>query len=221
MSLVTLAGDAVLSGTVTRPLAGAWLARLEVDTVAEPLGPMTLSLGGTLLVGTISQASVYAKRVQCVLVGGAGGLATVLPATFYRGVTLRTALSATLTAAGETLSTTSDAAVTGHALNAWARPQGTTAQCLDSLVAKVPGSTWRVLADGTVWVGRIAWPTKTLTFEALSETLAENGLDLRAELGTADFSLDAGSSLLGRKVKRVLHTITPETIRTEVTYVPT
>ncbi len=219
MSLVTLQGDAVLSGTVARPLSGAWVARLEVDTVAEPLGPMTLSLAGTLLAGTISQASVFASRVRCVLVGGAGGLATVLPAKFYRSVTLRTVIVDTLIAAGERFSATSDPAVYGQALPAWARTAGTTAQALDALVAKVPGASWRVLADGSIWVGRVAWAAKSLTFETLSETLAENGIDLRAEIATADLSLDAGVSLLGRRVKRVHHVVTSGSVRTEVTYV--
>jgi hypothetical protein len=216
VSLISLQGDPVLSGTVTRPLTGAWTATLEVETAVEPLGAMTLDLAGTSLVGTIVRASVFRERVECVLVGGAGGLADVLPAKFYRGVTLRTILVDTLLSAGERFAATSDTSVTGTAVPAWIRPLGTTSQALNALVAKVPGSTWRVLADGSVWVGITAWATKSLEYVPIDE----NGVDQRTTIATEDLSLDAGVTLDGRRVNYVRHSISSSSVRTEVWHVP-
>ena len=68
----------------------------------------------------------------------------------------QTILGDIMTAAGETLAATSTSLLTRYA-PFWHRPVGVAAIALSSLVDAV-GLSWRVLRDGTVWIGTETWP---------------------------------------------------------------
>jgi hypothetical protein len=209
MALVTLNGEAVLSGTLVRPLVGPWLADLVVDAAAVPSGKVTLTADTLSLVGYVVRAQEFHDRVALRCVGGNGGYGKTIAPNFYRSVTLRTLLSDTLTAAGESLSTTSDTSVTSRTVDAWQRVRGTASGALSMIVARVSGCIWRVLADGSTWVGIPTWPTRTL--EAVVED--EDIPDGRIDIGTEDYALDAGVTVDGRKVARVRYTFLDGSIR--------
>ena len=67
------------------------------------------------------------------------------------------------------------------------------------------GSSWRVLADGTVWVGTEAWPDSGLLeqtdYVETNEWPGEN----RIELGVETLKLLPGTTLGDRKVSFVEH----------------
>ena len=207
MSLVALSGVPVVSGTVIRPLVGPWVAELELD--GDPAGG-ELVLGTTKLAGTVVAGGTYRARTSVRVVGGAGKLGTAAPARFFRGLTLRSILSALLQGAGESLSSASDAGVVGRSVDAWTVSTGTVAGAVALLVSRVPGACWRVLADGSVWVGVPTWAPAALDGVVLDERRAD-GL---VELALDSFDIDAGTSIDGRRVRQVRHIISPESVRT-------
>ena len=164
MALLTLGDSPVLSGSITRPLRGAWSADLEVDADAAPTGTLTLSGASLSLVGTVVTSQSWNDRQRCRVVGGKNGMGRTLGPSWFRSTTLRTVVAATLTAAGEMLSPTSDAATLALPVVAWARLRSTAAASLETLLALyAPAALWRVLPDGSVYVGPATWPTVTST----------------------------------------------------------
>lgn len=149
----------LLTALVTEPLVGRWVANVEVASEVEPTDPVTLSFeGGEVeLVGAIHRGGVESGRWLGRIVGGTGGLSTTLTAQAYRAMPFSTILSAIMADTGETLSTTSTSLLTRYAPY-WHRVSGRSA--LESLasLAEAVELTWRVLRDGTVWIGAETWP---------------------------------------------------------------
>jgi len=207
----------VMSGSLLRPLRGAWTADLEVDADAAPTGTLTLSGAGLSLVGTVATSQSWNDRQRCRIVGGKGGMGRPLGPAWFRSTTLRTVVAATLTAAGETLSPTSDAATLALPVAAWARLRSTAAASLETLLAVfAPSAVWRVLPDGSVYVGPLTWPTVTTTAVVQDNRGDEDAADLAGE----DLSLDAGVSVAVasstlRRVGLARHRITAQALRSE------
>lgn len=216
MALLQLGDSPVLSGQLTRPLKGSWTADLEVDADKAPTGRVTLSGAGLSLVGTVVQSQSWNDRQRCRVVGGAGGMGRELAPAFYRSASLRTIVTALLSAAGETLSTTSDAATLARSVPVWVRLRGTAAAVLDQVLGVfAPSAVWRHLPDGSVWIGEPAWTAVTTT----TVTQDNRGDEEVAELAGEDLSLDAGVTTQGRRVGLVRHFISPSAFRTEASWV--
>lgn len=144
---------------ITERTVGTWTARLEVDTETALDPSVTFEIDGETWTGTVVRGELDAGRYRCRMVGGAGGLQAPLQPLWYdSGPTVRLLLSDILGAGGETLSDESDPAIVTRTLNAYHRGQGTVAEELALLVNRVPGATWRMLRDGTVWVGVDTFP---------------------------------------------------------------
>lgn len=156
MSFATANGDAIQRMTLVLPSRRAWYAKLEVDAASAPAegGSVVIEIdGGTRLVGTALRPTVDgAGQVSMQVLGGAGRLTVELEPQNYTGSTVREVLTAIVADAGEKLSTTIDAAILTHPLSKWPRTRADGAHALSDLANEI-GGTWRVLDDGTVWLG--------------------------------------------------------------------
>lgn len=202
--LVTTAGTVdVLECEVSMPRYGAWVVRGLTDADVLATGAASLVYGSVTLVGTLRERSLVqqqgAQRFE--LVGGAGGLGTTLAPRYYRGAPSSTIIGDALADAGETLSTTSDAALMSGTVERYVRPEGTTGAALRDLVRRI-GGTWRVLDDGTVWVGTDSWASLTVDPTDVDQEDPEAGVVVLTPSG-----LDArpGRTVLGRRVSHVVH----------------
>ena len=95
---------------------------------AAPSGQVSQSYKGTTWTGTIYRGGVYGGRYLARIVGGAGGLGTLLAARWYREITLRTVLDDIVRETGEKLSSTVLAAVLDRDVPTWTREAGTAAK---------------------------------------------------------------------------------------------
>jgi hypothetical protein len=216
MSLALLSGERVVSCEINRPLEGAWHAIVEVDAAKVPTGRVTLTVeGGLSLSGTVVRGADVNGRITVRVVGGAGGLSKVIPAKFYQGTTVRTVVRDTLSASGEALAASSDAAVVTRSIASWARPSGLCSAVLSELL-RTGGAVWRTLADGTVWVGVPTYPTRTFVYEALDEDPVQRSFVLT----TDDPTLDANVTIDGRRITYVRTTIEASAVRTTAFYDP-
>lgn len=153
-AMITLAGTPITSLDLTDGLDAAWIADVELATDTAPRGAVTLSDGTRQLQGTVLRAGELAGLVRARIVGGRGGLRQVVPPTSHRQARVREVLRSLLTSAGEALSPSSDAALLERLLPHWTRARGTSAAAL-SILAEHLGASWRVIDDGSVWVGRV------------------------------------------------------------------
>jgi hypothetical protein len=215
MSHTRLDNIAVISGTVTMPRLGVWQADLVLDASEAPTGRVTLAVGAKLSIsGVVQSSGVFAGAVRVRVVGGAGGLGRELTPRWYVGAPLRLPLLDVLEEAGERLSPASDDATLSAVLDpTWGRTQGSAAAALGNLV-EVAGASWRVLSDGSVWVGPETWPEAAAMADLV--TLEDHGADGRLVVVSEAPTVLPGQTLGGRRVSYVQHTIAPDKIRSEL-----
>lgn len=154
----TLAGHPLLALSLVIPRIGAWTADVEVDSDADLTGVVALDLEGRVWQATVVRGAVAYGRWSGRLVGAGGLLAERAPLAL-QDTTLRGVLDELAREAGVTLATT-----TGDlsaAVARWHRSTATGAQEVAEVALRA-GMTWRVFADGTVWVGAETWPDATL-----------------------------------------------------------
>lgn len=150
----TLAGQPLVSCTLTVPRVGSWVADVVTDSDVAVSGSCTLTLEGVSWVGAVARGGVELGRWRGRIVGGAGGLASLLGPTAYADCTLRDVLMETLREAGEAVSP--DIADLSAVVKHWSRVAAPTAHTVGD-VARAAGCAWRVVSDGSVWIGPETW----------------------------------------------------------------
>lgn len=210
-ALVTVNGVAVSGGAVTFPLVGTWHGELEIaaDSDDALTGAATLSIGGVEFVGFATPGVSDGKRVTLHIVGGAGGLGTAVEPQHYDAPTYERILSAALAVGGESLSATSDG-ISGP-VRQWTRAAGVVSDAVRA-IADDAGLSWRVIPDGSVWVGSETWDT--VTVEHVLEDQAPTQSCVTIEVESA--SVLPGVTFLGSRVTSVVYRIGTAAIRAEV-----
>ncbi|MGL4442657.1 MAG: hypothetical protein ACRCU1_03460 [Alsobacter sp.] len=213
MSTGTINGLSILRGRVTLRLVGAWDAELYISgtDTAQVTGPVVLELGGVPMVGFATAGKDDGGRVTVRVVGGAGGLSAAVGPQGYRKPTRREVLSSALAIGGETLSFLSDGTVDGL-LDHWSRRAGTVAEAV-RLVAEHAGAHWRVLLDGTVWVGTEAW----LPVEPEHTVEDQSPTNDRVTVTVESASILPGTTFLGLQVSAVRYELGSKKLRAIVT----
>lgn len=155
--MATLNGFRLLTARIPEPRVGAWHASVTIDHDAALTGAALIDLDGVTFSGTVLRSGVHGGHVSVRVVGGAGGLSKELGAKAYTSTKASTVLGDILREAGETLSSTVDVSLTSGVLARWERSAGAASHALVSLIDEL-GLTWRVLRDGTIWIGKATYP---------------------------------------------------------------
>lgn len=227
MSLLSLSADstpasAILRGSIYLPRVGVWHADLTVDAFAPITGAVTIATddGSFKLAGTVYRSGIWQDTLVLRVVGGAGGLGTVVGPFAYQGAPLSVVLQAILAACGEKLSATSDASLLSTELDAWSVLGGSGKAAVACLLDPL-GTSWRILADGTFWVGADTYPAApTVDFDVLDRHFDEARIVIGSERpflfpGTT-LTLPASATGGPQQVSYVVHEIQAASIRAEV-----
>lgn len=218
MSLVSLNDVSVIRGNVDFHIQGRWQARLVLsgDEPSKVLGPVTLSLGSLVLQGTaIIAAADSGNLVSVQVVGGMAGLEKPCPPKDYgTPTTLGTVLRDALAEGGESLSTSSDQAILDRVIHRWTRVLDNVGNAFKQVLKAQGDLTFRVLPDGTYWVGQDSWPQATGDFKVLSESPAEQ----RIVLGLEDALVMPGQVLQGQKLTSVSYCVDDTSLRAVASY---
>lgn len=204
VTLELIAGTkrSVTAGQVYLPRTGVWLADLRVDERAELPDRVTLNLGSVAMPAAVVKAELIGGMTEARIVGGAGGLGDTARPKHYHAPLARHVLVDLLRDAGETLSATAGQDALGKSLEAWttlALPVGSMLAALCQVIGN--DTNWRVLADGTVWIGTEAWPDSGVDARSI-EADGANGASI---VGTDIPQLWPGTVLAGRRVDQVTH----------------
>lgn len=216
MAEITLDGARVTLCALTIPRVGAWVADLDVDSAEAITGRVSLVIDGATWSGTVARGGLVAGSWRGRIVGGAGGLSGTLGAVAQRGSTLGTVLADALLSAGETLS--GDAHDLGALANLWHRIAAPASTAVAD-VARAAGYSWRVFADGSVWLGADAWATYTPAgaVDVIDEQPEAGRLVLAGD--TLGIVPGVTLALTGRdpvRVGQVEHRATPSDLRTVI-----
>lgn len=219
MAQITCGGADVLRGEFHFPARGPWWATLELDTATAPSGQVSIVVaGGFTLQGTVAAGGVFADVAHVDVVGGAGGIGELVPRAAYQSGLLRDPLNAALRAGGEQLSATVSQQLLAVQLKFWSQIEERVGAALDRVAGAAGRAlgkaiTWRVLDDGTVWLGEESWPSATLP--KADDVLEVLPADRRHVIGAEAPSLMPGVDLDGvGKVLAVDHWVAPDAVRT-------
>ncbi|HJX52292.1 MAG TPA: hypothetical protein VJ801_05955 [Polyangia bacterium] len=203
---LTIAGQEVLvsKGRITLPLTGCWHADLWADLQTIPRGDATATLSGVDMPSHIQRAEIVQGLVEMRLVGGRGGMAKMATPRHYKQPLVRHVFQDLMHDAGEAISTNCTAAVANTTLAYWtnlAVPIGSLVQAL----AEVAGAAvnWRVLFDGTVWLGTETWPMCPANVRVMEQDAA----NASQYIGTDAEGVWPGTSIAGRRIDSVVHEI--------------
>lgn len=223
MALVNANGVNVQGGTIEMPLEGVWVADLVLD---NPQGTgfdagtrVTLAASdGVELTGTVAPArsGSFLDSTHVRLLGGAAGMArAATPRGFVQpGAFVRDVLRALAANAGESLSSSIPSSFFDKNLTAWAIHSGMVSSALRVLL-DIAGPTlrWRILPDGTLWMGEETWPDSASEFFILEQEAASATSLLRAQSP----AIAPGQNVPGiGRASRVQHDIFPNEVRTRV-----
>lgn len=222
MALLTANGVTILSASIDMPLQGVWTADLRLD---NPDGSgfdggtkVTISSPQLQLIGVVDpdRTGDFLDSSHVRIIGGAGGMAKPVSARGYTqpGAFVRDVLSGITGDVGESLSATTDPSFLTTNLTAWATFVSPASQALQTLIDfTAAGSSWRILTDGTLWIGQEQWPNASGTFDILSQDPAQQTFELGVE---SPFILP-GTTLAGvGQINRVVHAVDSSTVRSRV-----
>jgi hypothetical protein len=189
MAIVSVNGIAAYDAQMFSPRFGAWQIDARID---DPAGSalsgkvqVALQPSGRTLSGTATLSGPFVDAVQVRVVAGAGGLGITAKPRHYEAPTLGLVLGDLLGDAGETLSSTADAGLLATQLPSWttgARPVGSVIRDLFAVAA--PAAAWRMLDDGTVWVGTDAFADSGIdatTYEVVDRSAEENSIRVEVD----------------------------------------
>lgn len=228
MPYLTANGFPALSATIQEPSSDAWIAELDID--AEDASKFAVGARCTIQVvdnpiqwvGTVARSGNFVQRITARIVGGAGGLTRVLGPAHYVGVPLAIPLAHILLGAGEALATSlasaqlaTQTAVLATLLSRWSRIEGTAGSQLRRLLEAVPGVSYRVLRDGTIFVG--VEPFAEQAIERV-DIMDEAPIERWQEIATDLPELRPAVTFQGRRTGDVVHRVEPTSVRTEVYY---
>jgi len=213
MSYAMVAGWDVLRAMISMPFSGIWFADVTVDAQEKLSGRVVMMMPGLTLSGTVYRAGVYAGRSMAWIVGGAGGLQGSIKSKYYRDTPVRIPLLDIASEVSEAVAPSADTTALATMLPTWSRMGGSARAAVSSL-ASAAGSTWRLLADGSIWLGTDKF-AEAKSFEY--DVLSDDPVDSVIEIASESLPLRPGDALGGRPVRSLEHLI-GATVRTRVRY---
>lgn len=218
MGLVEANGISVADTRLVLPRIGAWHADLLVALadISSFSGSVSINIdGGALTLKGFAIPELAGGFLDAVLVrvvGGAGGLGKLATPKHYNTIPLRTPLGDLLEAGGESQSSTISADLLGSILNSWVTI-GRSVGLGILLLARAMGVDWRVLTDGTVWLGTPGWEKTSADYDIEMEHPNEGRVVLAAD---APLVLPGTALADGRHISTVEHEVKGDRVRSTV-----
>lgn len=221
MTSLSIAGLPVMEARINIPRAGPWTAELAVDAanaLQVPQGSrqaleISSPIAGSMeFEGTVFRGGTYAQNVTLRMVGGAHAMSEKCKAHFYQDAPLQQVAIDILADVGESLSPTSTPSVLSAQFPFWATIAQPAGMAL-SLLAGAVGATWRVLIDGTTFIGIDQFQKSALTSFQLVDFRPMDGWQaIAAELP----DVFPGESFNGFKVSSVEHAVNSRGSRAKI-----
>lgn len=207
-------------------LYGAWVAECvhsDPSVVPSVGDPASITLASSqMFVGTVARvAALQDQSYDTLVVGGGGGLSTSLPVLQLVGPTVGLVLDQAFRDGSslESLSSTVDASLLSTQLQSWRRPVRTLGRELDAVCSSLStGTSWRVLSDGTVWIGTVppSTPVQAVVqdYDVMSWDASQGLVVIAAE----DPTVLPGQSWpdVPGTIGTVIHDVTAERTRSEL-----
>lgn len=207
MAYATVSGIPVLAGCLMLPRCGAWSALVRLDTSETIPSLVDIDWGGLKLKGAFVRGGFESGSLWCRIVGGQGGLGTVIDASGYKRPKVGAVLDALMSASGEKAASSITADLRGRQLEWFALMAGQTVGDALTKLADATNSTWRILPDGSVWMGAETWPESKAEPEEV-EVLEVAMASFRLRVRMLDASqILPGQEWGGNRIDRIEHSV--------------
>ncbi len=224
MALIRANDLDVVEAHIAMPKVGAWVADLAVsaEDASQFEDRATVSIkcaDGIELTGSVApgRAAEFIGSVGVRVVAGKGGLGKAATPKYYANAKLGDVVDGLLRDSGEALSTTADRTILAKVVEAWLVIKQPVAAALTVALSTVsPGSVWRMLPDGKLWIGAESWPDLEGSYDF--QVLVQRPADRTSELGAATPLIAPGMNVpdLGHAA-HVEHWVTSTGVRTVMT----
>jgi hypothetical protein len=218
MSTILLDNNTLSQLRLRLPLYGAWTAEcVHADPEAVPAvgSRVQITLESQTFSGTVYRTTNLGDMSwDTYIIGGAGKLQSYLSPKFYLNVNSREVLTDALSAVGEIASPTISGTSVYFPLIAWTRTRRTLGQELDALVKDLYLNGWRILSDGSVWLGEEIWQEATVSADV--DTMSAGADDGVLVLACEDPTVLPGQTWQGAQVAEVIHSVSAKSTRTQL-----
>jgi hypothetical protein len=213
---VTINDEPVTDVEVRETRIAAWTAVVDVDTDDEITGAVTIDIDGEEFVGTVVRGGNEDGRDRLSVIGGHGGLHTLLQAKNYTAVFLSAVLADIMSECGEELDPETDADVLTMKVPHWSRLQGEAATAIRA-IAQFCGVQWRINRNGLVWLGNDDFVESTFEEYTVEERNLEESRISIAYDDTSDApKIKPGVSFEGGNVGQVVTNVLGGKLRQDI-----
>lgn len=198
---------------LTLPRMGVWHADAVLAGGTRLTGSVVIEVGSVAFRGTIRRSGSPSGTGVLRVVGGAGGMGELVEARQYRQAKASIIVEDVLRASGEVLSPIADATILTRVLPVWVAMSASAATTLSAVLTEIgEGLAWRILPDGSLWLGEEPWPKA----EGIAALVLDDPLADRVVLAAPSPSIFPGTTISGRRISYVEHRVTPEAFRSSV-----
>lgn len=202
MTALTIESLPVISLSLSMPRNGAWFVDAQLSGEADLSGSIVLSDGTVDFSGAFVDGGPHAGRTFCRMVGGTGGLGSILDPRNYRSAGVGKILGDICSDAGESKSAAIDPGLSSQKLAYWTRAAGTGGTAVAQL-AKQLDAHWRILPNGDVWIGETDY---SIAPPRQFQVLDRDPIDRSYTIAIDDLSLWVGMTQDAGTISRIEYT---------------
>ena len=174
--MYTLNNNRIARGTLEIPNQGIWYFGemiIDTDTTINEGSDVTIQFMDKTLSGTFVDAENYAGYVKGSVIGGKNTMSNVIESIGYAGITLGQIVRDVASLTGHTFNLQSDASLMAISLVRWDKIKAKASDIIDKLlepqIKDGRKAIWRIMLDGTLWVGYEDYPEVTIKYELLDK----------------------------------------------------
>lgn len=211
--MILVNNETVLNGTITLPSTGVWIANLVLNTSDQSGfdGGSAVSIvddNGLTFKGVVvnHRSGLFIETLHLRVAGGRNGMGNLVKTKSFRSAVFNDVIKSLLSDAGETLSPTVDTSLLSKGIGDWNITANTVTSALDYFLdIQDPNLNWRVLPDGTIWMGIETYPSVQVDFQIQAPC---NPVEQMFTLGINNLSFRQGVELENvGKVSRIEYQI--------------
>ena len=210
-------GKPIVECRLSMPKIGAWLANdllIDSDEGFNIGDSVTIDFLDTIFKGTVLDTGIFQGFQRCTVIGGTGRLPEYLESACYNSIPVGQIIRDIARKTGHQVSTTSDQNVLNNNLVGWNILKMQASLALEK-VLQITNSIWRILPDGTLWVGPEKYsavnPEDYLVIEKFPE-------EARWSIYNEDTLLQPLTSLSGNDIQQVEYFLFEENLNISVTF---
>ena len=208
--MYTLNNNRISRGMLEIPNQGIWYFGemiIDTDTSISEGSSVTIQFMNKTLQGIFVDAENYAGYVKGSVVGGKNTMSNIIESIGYAGISLGQIVKDIASLTGHTFNLTSDASLLAISLVRWDKIRAKASDIIDKLlepqIKDGKKAIWRIMLDGSLWVGYEDYPETSITYDLLDKQ-TQKGYWL---VYNEEQVIEPLQSVSGQKIRETIYTL--------------